>query len=61
MEKPAYTFAPRGNQWAVLMWDYKESGASATTLCYFLDKQDAIKLAKHMNKTDHLYTEPVAE
>lgn len=49
MNQPMYSYAHRGNLWAVLKWQYLPNGATATPLCYFVDKQDAIRMVAELN------------
>jgi hypothetical protein len=52
MSKPKYSYAPRGNQWAVLEWDFHPNGSSGTVIAYYNKIQDAKDLAKHLNETE---------
>ena len=50
MNRPLYSYAPRGNLWAVLKWEYLPNGSSATVVQYFTNKLDAVKMAEFLNK-----------
>ena len=49
MEKPKYTYAPRGCQWAVLKWEYLPNGSKGTVFKYFQEKEPAKMFAKMLN------------
>ena len=50
MEKPTFTYAPRGCQWAVLKWEYLPNGSRGTTILYKPDKKTARELAQKLNE-----------
>lgn len=52
MNKLKYTYCPRGNQWAVLTWDFHKNGRSGTVIAYYNNMEDAKDLAKHLNDTE---------
>jgi hypothetical protein len=51
MNQPLYSYAHRGNLWAVLKWEYLPNGSTATVVQYFINKQDAMKTADNLNKS----------
>lgn len=55
MKKPTFSYAPRGNQWAVLKWDYLPNAQIGTTIQYFLKKEDARAYADHLNKMEQVF------
>lgn len=50
MERPLYSYAHRGNLWAVLKWQYLPNGSSATVIQYFSSKLDAVKMSANLNE-----------
>jgi hypothetical protein len=50
MNQPLYSYAHRGNLWAVLKWEYLPNGSTATVVQYFKNKQDAVKKVELLNK-----------
>jgi len=61
MKNPKYTYAPRGNLWAVLEWKYLPFGKTGQTVCYFSNKEYAKAMAKQLNETEAVHPEAIPQ